>query len=125
MAFLKHPKPSYLVHELPTFLHRLLVHGAGLVMGVVEVVMGLEGVLHHTDDPAAFLQVPCHLSAPRTRTRLWWRGGENRPPFLPPSLLPSVVKGPLCLKHPPVRTAPGLGRSEGPGGVFGGRKEEV
>lgn len=58
----------YLVHEFPTFLHGLFVHGPGLVMGVVEVMVRLKRVLHHADQPAAFLQISCHVSAPGTRT---------------------------------------------------------
>lgn len=57
-----------LVHQFPTFLHRLLVHDPWLVMGVEVVVVWLEGVLHHSDDPSAFLQVPCHDVPSRLRS---------------------------------------------------------
>ena len=50
-----------LVHQFPAFLHRFLVHGPGLVMGVEVVMVWLEGILHHSDDSPAFLQVPCHV----------------------------------------------------------------
>ena len=52
-----------LVHQFPAFLHRLFVHGPGLVMGVEVVMVWLEGILHHSNDPPAFLQVPCHVLA--------------------------------------------------------------
>lgn len=29
-------------------------------MGVEVMVVRLEGILHHSDEPPAFLQVPCH-----------------------------------------------------------------
>lgn len=59
---------AYLVHEFPTFLHGLFVHSSGLVMGVVEVMVRLKRVLHHANEPAAFLQISCHVSAPQSRT---------------------------------------------------------
>lgn len=58
----KRRKLAYLVHEFPTFLHGLFVHGPGLVMGVVEVMVRLKRVLHHANEPAAFLQISCHVS---------------------------------------------------------------
>lgn len=51
-----------LVHQFPALLHRLFVHGTGLVMGVEMMVVRLEGILHHADEPPTFLQVPCHVS---------------------------------------------------------------
>lgn len=59
-----------LIHQFPTFLHSFLVHGPWLVMGVEVVMVWLEGILHHSDDPSTFLQVPCHVP-----TRL---GAERR-----------------------------------------------
>lgn len=32
-------------------------------MGVEVVMVWLEGILHHSDDPPAFLQVPSHVRA--------------------------------------------------------------
>lgn len=32
-------------------------------MGVEVVMVWLEGILHHPDNPPAFLQVPCHVRA--------------------------------------------------------------
>lgn len=52
-----------LVHQFPAFLYSLFVHGPGLVMGVEMVMVWLEGILHHSDEPPSFLQVPCHVRA--------------------------------------------------------------
>lgn len=32
------------------------------MMGVVEVMVRLKRVLHHANEPAAFLQISCHVS---------------------------------------------------------------
>ncbi|KAI3354296.1 hypothetical protein L3Q82_018828 [Scortum barcoo] len=42
-------------------------------MGVEVVVVRLEGILHHSDEPPAFLQVPCHV-----RARPGHSGGQAR-----------------------------------------------
>lgn len=52
---------AHLVHQFPAFFHSFLVDGPGLVMGVEVVMVWLEGILHHSDDPPTFLQVPCHV----------------------------------------------------------------
>ena len=90
------------------------------------MVVRLKGVLHHADEPTAFLQVPCHILAPQSRTERQLESLVVRREE-PTSLPPSVVKGLklLCLKHPPVRTAPESSPSESPwsGGVGGGREK--
>ena len=58
-----HDLVIYLVHEFPAFLHSLLVHGAGLVVRVEVVMVWLESILHHPDQPTASLQISCHGQA--------------------------------------------------------------
>lgn len=72
-----------LVHEFPTFLYSLFVHGARLVMRVEVVMVWLESNLHHSNEPPAFLQVPCHGSgrvgqSGRQMRQGSGRGGPNR-----------------------------------------------
>lgn len=65
-----------LVHQFPAFLHGFLVDGPGLVVGVEVVMVWLEGILHHSDDPPTFLQVPCHVPT-RLGGRVARQGGQG------------------------------------------------
>lgn len=82
----------------------------------------LEGILHHSDEPPAFLQVPCHVRARLGLARATERRGR------------AGVRGPNRLlwlagpadgdRHPPVRTAPERRiRARVRRGVKGGRDD--
>lgn len=90
-------------------------------MGVEVVMVWLEGILHHSDKPPAFLQVPCHVRARLGSTRRHARQSKGQGDR---TAAWNYLDQALVIRHPPARTAPEWRiRARVRRGVDGGRDD--